>query len=111
MTALLTELEKPAGRHLDAIHRWVDPGYFAAIGIPLLRGSAFDDNQRPGHATEVIISESFSMQIFPGEDRVGKYLRTSGDRDYEIVGIVGDTRFSFGDLPLATRSSFAQTRT
>ncbi len=89
----------PAGQRLDAIHRWVDPGYFAAIGIPLLRGSTFDDNQRPGHATEVVISESFSRQIFPGEDPVGKHLRTLGDRDYEIVGIVGDTRFSVGDLP------------
>jgi putative ABC transport system permease protein len=89
----------PAGQRLDAIHRWVDPGYFAAIGIPLLRGSTFDDNQRPGHATEVIISESFSKQVFPGEDPVGKYLRTLGDRDYEIVGVVGDTRFSVGDLP------------
>ncbi len=89
----------PAGQRLDAIHRWVDPGYFGAIGIPFLRGKTFDDNQRLGHATEVIISESFSKQIFPGEDPVGKYLRTLGDRDYEIVGIVGDTRFSVGDLP------------
>ena len=89
----------PAGQRLDAIHRWVDPGYFAAIGIPLLRGSTFDDNQRPGHATEVIISESFSRQIFPGEDPVGKYLRTLGDRLYEIIGIVGDTRFSVGEPP------------
>ena len=89
----------PVGQRLDAIHRWVDPGYFAAIGIPLLSGNTFDDNQRPGHATEVIISESFSRQIFPGEDPVGKYLRTLGDRDYKIVGIAGDTRFSVGDLP------------
>ncbi len=89
----------PAGQRLDAIHRWVDPGYFAAIGIPFLRGGTFDDNQRPGHATEVIISESFAKQIFPGEDPVGKYLRTLGDQDYKIVGIVGDSRFSVGDLP------------
>ncbi len=89
----------PAGQRLDAIHRWVDPGYFAAIGIPVLRGNTFDDNQRPGHATEVIISESFSRQIFPGEDPVGKYLRTLGDRQYQIVGVVGDTRFSVADLP------------
>ena len=89
----------PAGQRLDAIHRWVDPGYFAAIGIPVLRGNTFDDNQRPGHATEVIISEAFSRQIFPGEDPVGKYLRTLGDRQYQIVGVVGDTRFSVADPP------------
>jgi len=89
----------PAGQRLDAIHRWVDPGYFAAIGIPILRGSTFDGNQRPGNATQVIISESFSKQIFPGEDPVGKSLRTLGDHQYRIVGVVGDTRFGVGDLP------------
>jgi predicted permease len=87
----------PPGQRLDAIHRWVDPGYFAAIGIPFLRGRTFDDNQRPGHATEVIVSESFSRQMFPGEDPIGKHLRTLGASPYEIVGIVGDTRSSVGD--------------
>ena len=87
----------PAGQRMDAIHRWVDPGYFEAIGIPFLSGRTFDDNQRPGHSTEVIISEAFSRQIFPGENPIGKHLRTVGAGQYEIVGIVGDTQFSVGD--------------
>jgi putative ABC transport system permease protein len=82
---------------MDAIHRWVDPGYFEAIGIPFLRGRTFDNNQRPGHSTEVIVSESFSGQIFPGENPIGKHLRTVGGGQYEIVGIVGDTQSSAGD--------------
>ena len=87
----------PAGQRMDAVHRWVDPGYFEAIGIPFLTGRTFDDNQRPGHATQVIISESFSRQIFPGENPIGKHLRTVGAGLYEIVGIVGDTQVSVGD--------------
>jgi putative ABC transport system permease protein len=87
----------PAGQRMDAIHRWVDPGYFEAIGIPFLSGRTFDDNQRPGHSTEVILSESFSRQIFPGENPIGKHLRTLGVGQYEIVGIVGDTQFSVGE--------------
>lgn len=87
----------PAGQRMDAVHRWVDPGYFEAIGIPFLSGCTFDDNQRPGHATQVIISESFSRQIFPGENPIGKHLRTVGAGLYEIVGIVGDTQVSVGD--------------
>ncbi len=46
----------PPGQGQYAVHRWAEPGYFAAIGIPILRGHTFDDTQRPGHATEVIIS-------------------------------------------------------
>ena len=89
--------QPPPGQRTNAIHRWVDPGYFQAIGIPFLSGRTFADNQRPGHSTEVIISESFSKQIFPGENPVGKHLRTVSTGQYEIVGIVGDTQFSVGD--------------
>jgi predicted permease len=87
----------PPGQRMDAIHRWADPGYFEAIGIPFLRGRTFDDNQRPGNSTEVIISESFSKQIFPGENPIGKHLRTLGTGQYQIVGIVGDTQTGVGD--------------
>jgi putative ABC transport system permease protein len=87
----------PQGKLLYALHRWADPGYFAAIGIPILRGHAFDDNQRPGHATEVIISEEFARQNFPGEDPIGKHLRTLGQRPFEIVGVAGDTSYSAGE--------------
>ena len=86
----------PKGKLLYAMHRWADPGYFAAIGIPILRGHTFDDNQRSGHATEVLISEEFARQNFPGEDPVGKLLRTLGQHPFQIVGVVGDTRYESG---------------
>ena len=76
-----------------AIVRWADPGYFAALGIPLLRGQTFDADQRLDKANEVVISESFARQYFPNEDPVGKHLLASGRRRFKIVGVVGDTRF------------------
>jgi predicted permease len=94
----------PQGQGVFAIHRWVDPGYFSAIGIPLLRGRTFADNQRPGHATEAIISESFVRQFFPGEDPIGEHLKMMNGTHvytYEIVGVVGDTRFEVGEPPRA----------
>jgi putative ABC transport system permease protein len=90
----------PQGKLLYAMHRWADPGYFAAIGIPILHGHTFDGNQRPGHATEVIISEEFARQNFPGEDPIGKRILTLGQRPFEIVGVVGDTRYSAGEAIL-----------
>jgi putative ABC transport system permease protein len=82
-----------------AIHRWVDPGYFAALGIPFLRGQTFDEGQRLDKANEVIISESFARQYFPGEDPLGKHLLTLGQKPQKIVGVVGDTRHRISEGP------------
>jgi len=76
-----------------AIVRWADPGYFAALGIPLLHGQTFDADQRLDKANQVVISESFARQYFPGEDPIGKHLLAIGRRPFKIVGVVGDTRF------------------
>jgi len=88
----------PLGKGQFAIYRMVDPEYFSAIGIPLRRGRTFGDNQRPGHATEAIVSESFVRQYFPGEDPIGSHVKRHGSSQlYEVVGIVGDTRFDVGE--------------
>jgi predicted permease len=83
----------PQGQSDYAVVRWADPGYFAAIGIPILRGRAFDPSQRLDRSLKVIVSDSFVRQYFPGEDPLGKHLLTLGKKSYEIVGVVGDTRF------------------
>ncbi|HYL61832.1 MAG TPA: ABC transporter permease [Candidatus Methylomirabilis sp.] len=83
----------PQGTEQYAVHRWVDPGYFQALGIPFLRGQTFDDNQKLDQVNEVIISSSFARQYFGDEDPVGKRLMTLGQRPYKIVGVVGDTRY------------------
>ena len=82
----------PPGQSNIANNRWCDSGYFAALGIPLLQGRTFSSNQRPGHSTEIIISDSFARQFFPGEDPIGKHMTTFNQTGSEIVGIVGDTR-------------------
>lgn len=87
----------PNGKGQLALQRWVDPGYFAAIGIPLERGRTFGDNQQLATASEVIISVALQQQYFPFEDPIGKTVLTGGVRPYRIVGVVGDTRFSVGE--------------
>jgi predicted permease len=87
----------PLGKMEYAIVRWADPGYFAPLGIPLLRGQTFDDNRQPEKMTEAIISQSFVRQYFPGEDPIGKHLITIGRQSFTIVGVVGDTRFHVSD--------------
>jgi len=88
----------PQGQYNLGIVRWVDPGYFAALGIPLVRGQNFDANQRLDKADEVIVSEELVSQHFPGEDPLGKHLLTI-KRSFRIVGVVGDTRHRTAQTP------------
>jgi predicted permease len=83
-----------AGQIQTAIVRWADPGYFKAMGIPLVRGNTFDDNRLLEKANQVVISESFARQYFGYDDPIGKHLLTLGRRSFEIAGIVADTRFT-----------------
>jgi len=85
----------PPGEGLVAIKRGVDPDYFSTMGIPLVRGRSFNPDERLDRATSVIISELLAKQFFPNEDPLGKHMRVNlADRpiDYEIVGIVRNTR-------------------
>jgi predicted permease len=90
----------PAGQSQYCIVQWADPGYFAALGIPLLRGQAFDENQRAGKPREVIINESFVRKYLTGEDPIGKHLIAMGNQPFAIIGVVGDTRSSLARPPL-----------
>jgi len=90
----------PQGSVLDAARRWADPKYFAAMGIPILRGRTFDGSKRLNAAKEVIISQSFANQYFPGEDPIGKHVNVVLEhRVAEVVGIVGDIRYVIGERP------------
>jgi ABC-type antimicrobial peptide transport system permease subunit len=51
-------------------------------------------------ANEVIISQSFANQFFPGEDPIGKHVHVEfNHRTAVVVGVVGDTRFVIGAAP------------
>jgi len=82
----------PQGRMQSAISLWADPGYFHAIGITFLKGHTFDPNRRLDQATQAVVSASFARQYLPNEDPIGKHIQVD-NRKYEIVGVVGDTRY------------------
>jgi predicted permease len=72
--------------------RYVTPGYFAALAIPLRRGrdvSEADTQQRPFVA---VVSESFARRYWPGRDPIGRHFEFAF-ADREVVGVVGDVRF------------------
>ncbi|HTU36207.1 MAG TPA: FtsX-like permease family protein [Candidatus Acidoferrum sp.] len=75
--------------------RYVTPGYFTALGIPLLKGRFFTDSDRTGSQAVAIIDENMARQYWPNEDPIGKELRRgSKDPWAVIVGVVGHIRFT-----------------
>jgi predicted permease len=86
------------GEHQFALYRSVDPGYFSAMGIPLIRGRFFSEEERLDRDRYVIVSQKLVRDYFPHEDPIGKHLhvrwRTKAGEDYEIAGVVGDTLYS-----------------
>ena len=85
-------VEQPEGSTHLIHHRMVGSGYFAAAGIPLLRGRDFDDRERPGSAPTVIVDEALADRFWPGEDPLGKRVRIDrpGADGLTVVGVVGD---------------------
>jgi hypothetical protein len=82
----------PAGqRPPDVGWQAATGGYFPTLQIPLRAGRLFNAGDRPGGADVVIISEAIRERFFPGEDPIGKKVRTDNG-DAEIVGVVGNIR-------------------
>ena len=103
---LMTVVEHPPLPIKDVpdIHvRGADPGYFAAIQLPLLRGRIFTSDERLARDHVVVISETAARVLFPNDDPLGKHLKSENGSDpYEVIGIVGDTRWNVALPPMAT---------
>ena len=76
----------------SAMARWVAPGYFETMGIPLLSGRDISDTDRPGSPFVVVVSRSVAERLFPVTDPVGRVVTIGGWRDCEVVGVVEDAR-------------------
>ena len=79
------------GEELSANHRVVSPGYFAALGIPLLRGRTFTEQDADKAPMVAVVDEAFVERNFPNEDPIGRGLDIGNGTDgfYQIVGVVG----------------------
>jgi hypothetical protein len=64
----------PGQENPRANFRTVSPGFFAALGVPLLAGRDFDDNDRRDRELVVIVSRSLAERLFPGREALGRGL-------------------------------------
>ncbi len=86
--------EDPRGRY-----RTVSPGFFAALGVPIVAGRDINDLDRRGAEKVVVVSQSLAQRMFPNQDAVNRHLMWTdpvmkfigiGPEPRRIVGVVAD---------------------
>jgi putative ABC transport system permease protein len=120
-TRAFIPLDRPeplAGEEPQAQFNRADQYYFQTIGIPLIRGRVFTEQDGPGSQPVAVINQAMAERFWPGEDPVGTSLRFTGagdsgvtDRTAQVVGIVGNIKNYKPDEPAAAQIylAFAQT--
>jgi putative ABC transport system permease protein len=71
--------------------RSVSPGFFAALGIPIVAGRDFTEADRNGAERVVIVNQSVAQQLFPGQDPLNRHLMWT-DGVMKFIGITTDQR-------------------
>ena len=75
----------------------ISPGYFRAMGTPLLMGRDFDERDNQQSPKVAIVNEQFAKKLFGGE-ALGKTFQIAADRgekryDFQVVGVVRNTKY------------------
>jgi putative ABC transport system permease protein len=92
--------DKP-GNEPFAESRRVSAGLFPALGIRIIRGRNFTQQDRDGTEPVVIVNHAFASKYFPNSDAIGQRIMVSDSASAPIVGVVADVRESRIDWPSA----------
>lgn len=99
---------------MNVEHPRVSPGYFSAMGMPLLAGREFTEADREGAHKVAVVNESFARHFFGAPERALGHYFTSGagdvKPDIEIVGVVKDAKHENvrSDVKLTTFTPYLQ---
>src|SRR5262245_38511598 len=92
----------------------VTPGYLDAMGIPLLAGRQFAEQDDVRSSRVAIINETFARKVWPNQNPVGKFFKygpVMGDGPVEVIGVVRDAKDNgslFAETMCATYFPLAQ---
>ena len=88
--------DPPPDQQPDVIYRVIGPGYFATMGIQIVRGRDFTDHDKGDAKDVVVISEKTAQHFWPGQDPIGKRLKPGSSASTspwrEVIGVVKDVR-------------------
>lgn len=89
------------GEGMSINYASVGAGYFAVMGIPLTGGREFAEQDDSSAVRALVVNERFVARFWPGQEGVGKTVRTAG-RDYSVVGVVPTGKYQrLGEDPTA----------
>ncbi len=79
----------------------VDPGFYEAVGIQILRGRNFSDRDLPDRPQVAIVSEAMARKFWSSpEEALGRVIRRDDDPDLLVIGVAGDAKVrSLGEAP------------
>lgn len=71
--------------------RWISPGYFQALGLPLVQGRFLSLDDRPRQVA--VVSQLTAQSLWPGKNPIGQQFKHGTDKNYfTVVGVVGNAR-------------------
>jgi macrolide transport system ATP-binding/permease protein len=80
----------------------VGPRYFETLGTRLVRGRSIGEQDTPASPRVTVVNQAFVRKFFPDGDPLGKHLGigdASHSNDFEIVGVVEDTKYVRANEP------------
>jgi putative ABC transport system permease protein len=84
--------EPPRGQVPFVRENIVTPDYFRAMGMQMLEGRAFTEQETWETGGAIVVNEAFARKFFAGEDAVGKRIRLGAEKPWmTVVGVIGDT--------------------
>ena len=80
----------------SANYRAVSPGYFAALGVPLLKGRVFTRSDRSGSRSVAVVDQAFVEKYFPNADPIGQGVHMgNGHKEFfDVIGVVGSIHYA-----------------
>jgi predicted permease len=83
----------PDGTSLPIDWRIASPGYFRLMGIPLLAGRDFTEQDGPGAPDAIVVSRAAAKKFWGNQNPIGKMIhRPTVAASYTVIGVVGDVR-------------------
>ena len=88
--------EPAAGQEFGGRYRVCTPDYFQTMGISVMKGRSFTDQDKAGAPSVVIVNETFARKLWPNEEALGKRVRFYGPIErapwMQIVGVIRDVK-------------------
>jgi predicted permease len=103
LTVVVEGHQAEQGEDMQVFYNLVSPGYWRAMGIPLLQGRDFDERDRvdggddPQPWTVAIVNREFAEHFFPTQNPIGRHIGcchgTGTKPSIRIVGLVENSLF------------------